>query len=539
MNASLIPESAPFTEEQRSWLNGFLAGWTGIVESNGNGDLHVNGNGTATALLTGSPNGESAAAEEEEDFPWHDPNLEIDERLKLAEGKPLERRMMAAMAQLNCGACGYLCQTYSEAIAAGEEKNLTLCSPGGKDTAKMLKKLKKEAVSGATSNGQASTNGATTNGYASNGAVSNGSGATNGFTRANPYTARIKSSNNLNADGSSKHTSHVVIDLGDSGLHYNVGDSLGVYPVNCHELVGDVLSRVDGVNGTTHNDLAEKFCLRSVSDELLESLARKAINPDEKAAVEALIDSDEVDTMDVLDALLKAPSARLTASELTECLMELSPRLYSIASSHNANPGEVHLTVGRATATVRDRTYKGVASTMFAERVQPDHPVRVYVHPSHGFTVPSDPAAPMIMVGPGTGIAPFRAFLQERKTADAPGKNWLFFGDQHEATDFLYREEFDELMQCGKLAKLSLAFSRDQEQKVYVQDRMREEGEELFSWLEEGGYFFVCGDAKRMAVDVDRALHDVIATHGQMSDEQAKEYVERLKSAGRYVRDVY
>ncbi|MCO6045594.1 sulfite reductase subunit alpha [Aeoliella sp. ICT_H6.2] len=530
MSISLIPESAPFTEEQRSWLNGFLAGWTGVVESGGNGELPANGNSMATAMLTAEP----VAVEEEEEFPWHDPNLEMDERLKLAEGKPLERQMMAAMAQLNCGACGYLCQTYSEAIAAGEEKNLTLCSPGGKDTAKMLKKLKKEAGTGASANGQAKSNGAATNGVASN-----GSAATNGFSRANPYTARIKSSSNLNRQGSSKHTSHVVIDLGDSGLSYNVGDSLGVYPTNCHELVGDVLACLDDVNGTTTNDLAEKYCLRSVSEELLELLAQKTPHPEERSAVESLVDSDELDTMDVYDVLQRTPSARLAATELMECLLDMSPRLYSIASSHKANPGEVHLTVGRAAATIGGRTYKGVASTMFADRVQPDHPVRVYVHPSHGFTVPSDPSAPMIMVGPGTGIAPFRAFLQERATADAPGKNWLFFGDQHEATDFLYREEFDELAQCGKLTKLSLAFSRDQEQKVYVQDRMREEGQELFAWLEEGGHFFVCGDAKRMAVDVDRALHDVIATHGQLSDEQAKEYVERLKAEGRYVRDVY
>ena len=533
MSVSLIPESAPFTEEQRSWLNGFLAGWTGIVDSNGNG-AQLNGGGElATALL---PSADAPVEEAEEDFPWHDPGLPIDERMEMAKEKPLKRKMMAAMAQLDCGACGYLCKTYSEAIAAGEEKNLTLCSPGGKETAKMLKQLKKEAAS---NGGTAASNGASANGSATNTAAPNTASKTNGFSRANPYTARIKSSSNLNGDGSSKHTSHVIIDLGDSGLDYNVGDSLGVYPTNCEALVADVAACLDGCDDAAQMRLIEQYCLRSVTDELLELLAGKATDSAEKAAVESLVDSDELDTMDVLDVMKRAPSALVSAGELTECLMELTPRLYSIASSHRAHPGEVHLTVGRATATVGVRTYKGVASTMFAERVKPEHPLRVYVHPSHGFTVPSDPAAPMIMVGPGTGIAPFRAFLEERKVADAAGKNWLFFGDQHEQTDFLYRDEFDELIAMGKLAKLSLAFSRDQEKKVYVQDRMREEGAELFTWLEEGGYFFVCGDAKRMAVDVDRALHDVIAQYGGKSEAEAKDYVQQLKDQGRYVRDVY
>ncbi len=519
MTVSLIPESAPFTEEQRAWLNGFLAGWTGIVDANGN---LVNGGAEIAAGLL-----PEAEVEEEEDFPWHDPAIEIEERLKLAEDRPLERRMMAAMAQLNCGACGYLCQTYSEAIASGDEKNLTLCSPGGKETAKMLKKLAKER-------GEAPA-------AASNGAAPslNGSAATNGFTRANPYTASIRLSENQNKEGSSKHTSHVVINLGDSGIEYVVGDSLGVFPTNCKDLVEELKAFVDNPTEEIERELFENRCLRSVTDELLELLAQKSTDESTKQKLLGLIDSDDLDTMDVLDALNKAKNVKLTDQELKDSLMEMSPRLYSIASSMKAHPGEVHLTVGRATATIGDRTYKGVASTMFSDRVDENHPVKVYVHKSHGFTVPSDPAAPMVMVGPGTGIAPFRAFLEERVATEAPGKNWLFFGDQHEATDFLYREEFDVMQANGKLDKLSLAFSRDQAEKIYVQDRMREEGSELFDWLEQGGYFFVCGDAKRMAVDVDKALHEVIAEHGDMSDEQAKAYVDKLKADNRYVRDIY
>lgn len=530
MSYSLIPQSAPFNEEQRAWLNGFLAGWTGALGEGVSGEAVAAQLGGDTALL------EASAEEEEEDFPWHDPGLDMDERLALAEGKPPERRLMAAMAQLDCGACGYVCQTYSEAIATGEEKNLTLCSPGGKETAKMLKKLLKEK-------GDAPRKGAATNGATVNGAAT--AAAPSGFTRNHPFSATITSCENLNGEGSKKQTTHAVINLGEGdlaadGLDYVVGDSLGVFPTNCPELVGELLAAL-GVEGddTLREQLTKKYNLRDVDDELLDKLAELATDASESQAVKALTDADELDTMDVLDVLRRAPSAKIEPEALLSALTLISPRLYSIASSLKAHPGEVHLTIGRATTKVGDREHKGVASTMFADRLSPGDHVLVYVHRSHGFTVPTDPSAPMIMIGPGTGIAPFRAFLEERQATSAPGNNWLFFGDQHEATDFLYREQLDALAANGRLTKISTAFSRDQQQKVYVQDRMREHGSELWSWLADGGYFFVCGDAKRMAADVDKALHEVIAEHGGMSDEQAKTYVDQMKKDLRYVRDVY
>ena len=514
MSISLIPESAPFNEEQRAWLNGFLAGWTGVADVMANGAATGEENGSTTAVL-----------EEEEDFPWHDSSLEIDDRLALAEGKPLKRQLMAAMAQLNCGACGYLCQTYSEAIAAGDEKNLTLCSPGGKETAKMLKKLIKEK--GGVAAGGAATNGAA-------------KPAGTGVTRANPYAAPIKSCENLNREGSSKYTTHAVIDLAGSGVTYQVGDSLGVYPTNCPDLVDEILTALDAEgDADLRSALTDQSCLRSVSDELLELIASSATSADEQAEIEGLIDSDELDGLDVLDVLRRAPSAKVDTAAMLDCLMEITPRLYSIASSLKAHPDEVHLTVARATAKVGDRQYKGVASTMFADRLTPGDTVRVYAHQAHGFTVPADPSAPMVMVGPGTGIAPFRAFLEERAATEAPGQNWLFFGDQHAATDFLYEAELNSWQEQGLLTHLSTAFSRDQEEKIYVQDRMREQGAELFAWLESGGYFFVCGDAKRMAADVERALHDVIIEHGGMKMAEAMQYVASLKNEQRYVRDVY
>lgn len=315
---------------------------------------------------------------------------------------------------------------------------------------------------------------------------------------------------------------------------------MGVYPTNCPELVEQVLEQL-GL--TSDEDLREKLVeelnLRDATDELLELLAAATPVGAEEDAINALIDSDELDELDVLEVLRRAPSAKLQPDEFAATLSEVSPRLYSIASSLKAHPGEVHLTVGKATVQIGDRLHKGIASTMFSDRLNPGDKVRVFVQPSHGFTVPPDPAKPMIMVGPGTGIAPFRAFLEERQATGAAGKNWLFFGDQHEATDFLYADQFAGMQEANLLNRLSLAFSRDQVEKVYVQDRMREHGAELWQWIDEGGYFFVCGDAKRMASDVDKALHDLIAEHGGMSADTAKAYVKQMKETNRYSRDVY
>ena len=279
--------------------------------------------------------------------------------------------------------------------------------------------------------------------------------------------------------------------------------------------------------------------MRSAPEELMELLARKAAAENERTAVAAALADESYENFDVLDALELAPSAELNESELLEILPPLSPRLYSIASSLKAHPDEVHLTVGRVAYEVNGRQRLGVASTMFADRTKTGDAVGVFVHSASDFTVPADPAAPMIMVGPGTGIAPFRAFLEERHASGAPGKNWLFFGDQCAATDFLYQDELAAMQASGFLTRLDVAFSRDQAHKIYVQDRMREHGEELFRWLEAGSYFFVCGDAKRMAADVDRALHEVVATHGGMSEADAAVYVQELKRQKRYVRDVY
>ncbi len=528
---SILPESAPFNAEQRAWLNGFFAGMLGLQGGDG-AQLAA----LQQVALGNIPEASPVAAAEEETFPWHDPALPISERIALAENKPLPRKLMAAMAQLNCGACGYLCQTYSEAIADGSETNLKLCAPGGSETAKLIKLLLKEQPANGTANGH-------TNGHA----AVNGHAAA--YSRSNPFAAKLVSSTNLNGEGSEKHTSHVVLDLTGSGLKYEVGDALGVFPRNCPELVDEVLAAVRADVSTQVSFKGEAKLLRELFltsdlrnvDERHVAWLQSAGNVEHIEPLRTLAedeDEDQLSAMDLLDLLLRFP-VTADLNGLAALMSPLAPRLYSIASSQNAHPDQVHLTVGKATRLVGDRVRKGVASTMFSDRASAGEEVRVFVQPTHGFKLPADKSTPIIMVGPGTGIAPFRAFVQERVAQQATGESWLFFGDQRSATDFLYVEEWEEHLKNGRLTRLDTAFSRDQEEKVYVQTRMREHGAELYRWLERGAFFYVCGDAKRMALDVDRALHDVVAEHGQKSAEEAKAYVAALTKSKRYLRDVY
>jgi sulfite reductase (NADPH) flavoprotein alpha-component len=242
---------------------------------------------------------------------------------------------------------------------------------------------------------------------------------------------------------------------------------------------------------------------------------------------------------EIIDLLLAHPTPKFNPDEFVALLRKLQPRLYSISSSPKAHPGQVHLTVNVVRYESLSRTRKGVCSTFLAERAGPEAALPVFVQPNKNFRLPPGGDTPMIMVGPGTGIAPFRAFLQERRSVGAGGRNWLLFGDQHAATDFMYRDELEVMQREGVLTRLDTAFSRDQSEKIYVQHRMLEQGREIFSWLESGAHFYVCGDASRMAKDVDAALHEVIERAGGRTGEQAAEYVNRLKSEQRYQRDVY
>jgi sulfite reductase (NADPH) flavoprotein alpha-component len=544
----VLPDSAPFSPAQRAWLNGFFAGMIGLVRGGEVPALNGQAGSAADAATTkGSASAGTALAApvapaEDEDFPWHDPALAIADRLKLADEKPFPRKLMAAMAQLDCGACGYLCQTYAEAIASGAEPDLTRCAPGGRETSKKLKEL--VAKGGA--------DGSSPSIITSDAGVKKVPAATGKFDRDHPFHARLLKCIKLNGEGSAKDTRFISFDLKGSGLDYIVGDALGVFPENSIEDVEWILDAMDfsgaedvpGTDGAPTSLLEALHRQRTISkpsDNLLELLADNAADAAEAAALREMLNGDGApEGTEVLDLLLKYPSARPAPEQLVSALPPIQPRLYSIASSRAAHPDEVHLTVGVVRfLNCHGRQCKGVASTYMADRLRPGMKVGVFLQTSHGFRLPADPATPVIMVGPGTGIAPFRAFLEERHAAGAKGKNWLFFGDQHEAHDFLYRDELEQYHRAGTLTRFDTAFSRDSDQKLYVQHRMAEHGKELWDWLQNGAAFYVCGDAKRMAKDVDNALKAVVAKHGGMSDDAAAGYVGEMAKNKRYLRDVY
>jgi sulfite reductase (NADPH) flavoprotein alpha-component len=370
------------------------------------------------------------------------------------------------------------------------------------------------------------------------------------WNRKNPYVSTLAVNRRLSGDASAKEIRHYEFALADSGLEYEAGDALGVMPVNDPQLVDALVSRlgipadaaVTGKERPFSDLLMHSYEISTPSHEFLDEIEKRAGN-DELTHVLRHGDKEALDAWlwgkDVLDLLLLAPALSMTADEFVGVLKPLQHRAYSISSSPLADPGSVHLTVASVRHTSAGRDRGGVCSTYLADRVAEGGTGGIFVSKNKSFRVPADDHAPMIMVGPGTGIAPFRAFLQERRARGAAGRNWLFFGDQHRASDYIYEDEIGAMSDSGLLTRLDLAFSRDQAEKVYVQNRMLENGKELFAWLEDGGHFYVCGDATRMAKDVDRALHQVIATHGGLSAEDASEYVNKLKKDKRYLRDVY
>jgi sulfite reductase (NADPH) flavoprotein alpha-component len=377
------------------------------------------------------------------------------------------------------------------------------------------------------------------------------------YDKKNPFPAALLENRPLNARASAKDTRHLAFSLVGSGLEYKAGDALGILPRNDYDLADRLILRLNcggnerialpwGEEGTLRSALLARLDLRRGSLNLLEALLGGARNPGERARLEALLAAPEseatleyLNTRDTLDVLDDFSKSHPDPQAVIASLGRLNSRLYSIASSPKAHPGEVHLCVGIVRQHVGGRLRRGVASTHLAERVPLGTTVPVYIQSSAHFAVPEAPGVPLIMVGPGTGIAPFRAFLEERRERGDMGKNWLLFGDQKRALDFLYADELTGMERDGFLTRLDLAFSRDQEEKIYVQDRMLARGRELFSWLEQGAHFCVCGDAKRMAKDVDAALHRIVAQEGGMTEDKAKEYVEKLKKEKRYNRDVY
>lgn len=371
-----------------------------------------------------------------------------------------------------------------------------------------------------------------------------------GSNKSNPYAAALITNKRLSGEQSAKDIRHFEFDLSDSGLKYEAGDALGVIPVNEPSLVSLLLTQlnadyetpVPGFDRSLGDLLTYQFEISEPSRKLIEWVGQNTTNQE----LRHVLQHDDKDALgvwlwgkDTLDLLQLELTRTLAVPEFVALLRPLQHRAYSISSSSKAHPDQVHLTVASVRYHSGGRNRGGVCSTYLAERVRRGEKPAIFISPNKSFRVPANNSAPLIMVGPGTGIAPFRAFLQERQATGAQGKNWLFFGDQHQEHDFIYQDELLAWRDNGLLTRLDLAFSRDQEKKIYVQSRMLEQGAELYAWLQEGAYFYVCGDASRMAKDVDNALYEVVRQFGGLSTERAADYVDQLKKEKRYLRDVY
>ncbi|MEY4489542.1 MAG: Sulfite reductase flavoprotein alpha-component [Verrucomicrobiota bacterium] len=567
----ILPESAPFTPEQRAWLNGFLAGLfsqqagpaasaaapaltpltilyatqTGTAENLAKKAAKAAGQrGFAPAIL-------DVASVSAESLQAHSNLLFITSTYGDGEPPDAAKPLHAALAADTAPALATL--RYS--VCALGDTNYTLFCQAGKDFDAFLEKRGATRVHPRTDcdtdydapfeswlNAALAALGSTPASDVGL-SVSSSSAAPAGgvvtYDKKNPFPAPLIAVRALNAPGSAKEVNHVEFDLSAAGvaLAYEAGDALGVIPQNDPVLVSAVLA-VLGADGEEavatpvgelplRRALTEHYDLGKPPAGLLEALGLSGTGIPACGPF-----------LDVLDALAVA-TTKPAPTALVSLLRKLAPRLYSISSSPKAHPGHVHLTVGAVRYESAGRARKGVCSTFLAERAQALGAVGVFVHSNKAFRPPADPALPMIMVGPGTGIAPFRAFLEERAATRAPGRNWLFFGDQKAATDFLYADELHAMHSSGVLTRLDLAFSRDQKEKVYVQHRMVEHATELFAWLEAGAHFYVCGDASRMAKDVDVALHQVVEIAGKKSPAEAAAYIQALKTAKRYQRDVY
>jgi sulfite reductase (NADPH) flavoprotein alpha-component len=369
------------------------------------------------------------------------------------------------------------------------------------------------------------------------------------YSRKHPFPALLLENIVLNGRDSLKETHHLEFSLEGSGLSYEPGDVLGVYPTNAPDVIDALLQTLrfagtewvtldDGKEGFLYDALFRHYEITAITRPVMQKYALLANN---QKLDQLLHDKQKLNDYlygrEMIDLVTDFPSGELSPQAFVGCLRKLPPRAYSIASSLKQHPDEVHITVAAVRYQSHGRDRKGVGSTYLAERIDGDAAIPVYIDRNNNFKLPADPDTPIIMIGPGTGIAPFRAFVEEREAIGAPGKNWLFFGDQHFETDFLYQAEWLRYLKSGLLTRMDVAFSRDQEQKIYVHHLMAEHGKELYAWLQEGAHLYVCGDGKCMAHDVHQELLNIVAAESGTGN--AEDYIADLQRTKRYQRDVY
>jgi len=579
MKTPNIPHNAPYSETQRAWIGGFFAGMHSHMLQNSGSSNNADARIINILYGTQTGNAESVAVDAATAAKSHGllpvvksmDEIEVDTLAKMeylliitstyGEGEMPDNAQMLWDA-MNADTAPKMDNTQFSILALGDTSYDLFCK-AGKDWDNRLAELgakrlydrvdcdvefDEAAAEWISQVIPMMADGATVSVVAGESSVSDKPK----YNRKNPFSSLITVNRLLTSEKSSKETRHYEFNLADSGLTYEAGDALNVVPQNCPDLVADIVSAIsctgkedEPVNGETMS-LAEAlrtyFEIKLPSKELIQEIANRSgdqelnglLKSNDKSAL-----ADYLWGVDTLDLLLRFPGMQFSAAEFLALLKPLQHRAYSISSSGKMHPDSVHLTVASVRYNANGRDHKGVCSTYMADLVDKDTEVKIFFSPNKSFRVPEDDSLPMIMVGPGTGIAPFRAFLQEREFRKASGKNWLLFGDRNSATDYIYQEEIEAMQEKGVLTRLDLAFSRDQQEKIYVQDRMLENGAEMFAWLEQGGSFFVCGDATYMAKDVDKALHNLIAEHGNKTAEQAVDYVNQLKKEKRYVRDVY
>jgi sulfite reductase (NADPH) flavoprotein alpha-component len=575
-----IPENAPFTAEQRAWLNGFLAGLLAQMPQAGQQPVPESPAKPAEPLLilygsqTGTAEGLAKRIAKDSQARGFAPKVaalndyaavrpETAKRLLIisstwGDGEPPDnaadfwRWLCSDTAprfnSTQFAVLGLGDKNYSDFCGASRKFDARLEELGGKRIVTRGEcDVEYEEPARAWCDSLWTLLGGATD-SASTSPVVPAVEAPKTHSKSNPFPARLRRNGLLSKSTSAKEVRHYEFSLEGSGLSYEVGDALGVVPENCPALVEELLSVIH-CSGNEPMESGSKPCslhefllkyadITRPTTELLHAVAKQAPS----SSFAHLLASDRAADLkawlcgrDVVDVLRMFPG-RFSPEALVPLFRKLSPRLYSISSSPKAHPGEVHLTIGTVRYDAHGRRRKGVCSTFLADKCQT---APVFVHASPGFKPPTSPDVPMIMVGPGTGIAPFRAFLEEREAIGANGRNWLFFGDQTRHADFLYEEQITAWHTGGHLTRLDLAFSRDQEAKLYVQHRMLENASELWAWLEAGAHFYVCGDASRMAKDVDAALHKIVETAGGKPQDEAKAYIARLKTEKRYQRDVY